>query len=116
MTRLLAFLLTLLLSAPAGAQPLAAGRNHIAAELVAESATPAPGQSVTIAFSFTPEPGWHGYWLNPGDAGQPARVQWQLPQGAQASELRYPVPEKLVIQGLMNHVFNGPHAFLATLR
>jgi DsbC/DsbD-like thiol-disulfide interchange protein/cytochrome c biogenesis protein CcdA len=116
MSRLLAFLLALLLAAPAAAQPLAAGRNHIAAELVAESATPKPGENVTIAFSFTPEPGWHGYWLNPGDAGQPARVQWQLPRGAEVSALRYPVPEKLVIQGLMNHVFNGPHAFLATLR
>jgi len=116
MTRLLAFLLTLLIAVPAAAQPLAAGRNHIAAELVAESAAPAPGQSVTIAFSFTPQPGWHGYWLNPGDAGQPARVQWQLPAGVEASALRYPVPERLVIQGLMNHVFNGPHAFLTTLR
>jgi DsbC/DsbD-like thiol-disulfide interchange protein/cytochrome c biogenesis protein CcdA len=116
MARLIAFLLALLLAAPAAAQPLAAGRNHIAAELVAESASPKPGETVTVAFSFTPEPGWHGYWLNPGDAGQPARVQWQLPAGVEASALRYPVPEKLVIQGLMNHVFNGPHAFLATLR
>ncbi|MFN3724965.1 MAG: protein-disulfide reductase DsbD family protein [Allosphingosinicella sp.] len=116
MARLLLLLASLFFAVPAAAQPLAAGRNHIAAELVAESATPAPGQTVTIAFSFTPEPGWHGYWLNPGDAGQPARVQWQLPQGVEASELRYPVPERLVIQGLMNHVFNGPHAFLATLR
>ncbi|WP_166039411.1 protein-disulfide reductase DsbD domain-containing protein [Sphingosinicella sp. YJ22] len=116
MIRLLAFLLTLLIAVPAAAQPLAAGRNHIAAELVAESATPAPGQSVTIAFSFTPEPGWHGYWLNPGDAGQAARVEWQLPDGAEVGALRYPVPERLIIQGLMNHVFNGPHAFLATLR
>ena len=26
-------------------------------------------------------PGWHGYWLNPGDAGLPMDVQWQLPRG-----------------------------------
>ncbi len=116
MARLLLLLASLFFAVPAAAQPLAAGRNHIAAELVAESATPAPGQSVTIAFAFTPEPGWHGYWLNPGDAGQPARVEWSLPAGAQVSALRHPVPERLVIQGLMNHVFNGPHAFLATLR
>ena len=116
MPRLLLLILALLLAAPAAAQPLAASRNHIAAELVAESAEPAPGQTVTIAFSFRPEPGWHGYWLNPGDAGQAARVQWSLPAGVQVSELRYPVPQRLVIQGLMNHVFEGPHALLATLR
>ena len=28
-----------------------------------------------------PNPGWHGYWLNPGDAGLPMDVQWQLPRG-----------------------------------
>src|SRR5688500_1652110 len=112
MTRPLTLLLSLLIALPATAQPLAAGRNHIAADLVAESSTPAPGRGVTIAFSVTPEPGWHGYWLNPGDAGQAARVRWSLPGGAEVSALRYPVPERLVIQGLMNHVFNGPHAFL----
>ena len=26
-------------------------------------------------------PGWHGYWLNPGDAGLPMDVDWQLPKG-----------------------------------
>ena len=26
-------------------------------------------------------PGWHGYWLNPGDAGLPMSVEWTLPAG-----------------------------------
>lgn len=89
--------------------------NHIAASLVAESATPAPGKTVTIAIRMVPEPGWHGYWQNPGDAGLAARLDWQLPKGVSVSAPRYPVPEKLVIADLMNHVFNGEHALLATL-
>jgi thiol:disulfide interchange protein/DsbC/DsbD-like thiol-disulfide interchange protein len=115
MIRLLLLLLALA-GGPAAAQPLAAGRNNIEVELVAETLAPAPGSDVTLAFSFTPKPGWHGYWLNPGDAGAPARVEWRLPAGAEAGPLRFPVPGTLLISGLMNYVFEGPHALLTTLR
>lgn len=90
----------------------AAAANHIRASLVAESATPAAGQAVTLAILMEPDKGWHGYWLNPGDAGQAARFDWTLPKGVTVSEPRYPVPEQLLIAGLMNHVFNGEHALL----
>ena len=42
--------------------------NNISAELVAEGAAVHGGQ-VMLAIHFTPKPGWHGYWKNPGDAG-----------------------------------------------
>jgi thiol:disulfide interchange protein/DsbC/DsbD-like thiol-disulfide interchange protein len=116
MVRLFLMLLALFGAVPAAAQPLAAGGNNIAASLIAESSQPAPGQTVTLAFSFQPRPGWHGYWLNPGDAGAPARVEWQLPTGVEAGALRYPVPTTLVISGLMNHVYEGPHALLTSIR
>ncbi|HAF41933.1 MAG TPA: thiol:disulfide interchange protein [Sphingobium sp.] len=92
------------------------GKAHIAARLVAESAAPAPGAGTTIAFAMTPEAGWHGYWENPGDAGLGMTVEWTLPKGVSIGRLRYPVPETLVISGLMNHVYEGPYAVLATLK
>jgi len=91
------------------------GRLHVAAQLEAESATPRPGQGTTIAFAMTPEAGWHGYWENPGDAGLGMTVKWTLPKGVTIGALRYPVPETLVISGLMNHVYEGPYGVLATL-
>ena len=30
---------------------------------------------------FKLEPGWHIYWKNPGDAGEPPHIQWTLPAG-----------------------------------
>ena len=116
MLRLLLAFLTLLAAAPAAAQPLQPRASNIPAELVAETRTPAAGGTVTLAFSFTPNPGWHGYWLNPGDAGAPARVEWQLPEGVTAEPLRFPVPQTLTISGLMNYVYEGPHAVLTGLR
>ncbi|NOU04464.1 MAG: thiol:disulfide interchange protein [Novosphingobium sp.] len=97
-----------------GAAPAAAAPTHIAAELIAESAV-APGQSVTLAVRMRPESGWHGYWQNPGDAGLGMTVNWQLPPGAKIGVLRYPVPETLLIGGLMNHVYNHDYAVLVDL-
>lgn len=97
----------------AGAQP-AEARNHIDAELLAESAT-APGGTVELAIHFRPEPGWHGYWSNPGDAGFGMRLDWTLPRGAAAGKPLYPVPQTLLVQGLMNHVYERDYAVLVPL-
>jgi len=111
---LLVLLCLPLLMAPAAAQvraPVAAQANHIAAELVAEGPA-APGEELTLALLFTPEPGWHGYWSNPGDAGYGMELGWNLPDGWQAGEPQYPVPHRLLISGLMNHVYEGRYAVL----
>ncbi len=89
---------------------------HLAIHLVAESDRPAPGSEVTLALDTTPQPGWHGYWENPGDAGFPAKLDWTLPAGATISSPRYPMPGTLLISGLMNYVFETPYAPLVTLK
>jgi DsbC/DsbD-like thiol-disulfide interchange protein/cytochrome c biogenesis protein CcdA len=60
--------------------------------------------------------GWHGYWLNPGDAGLPMRAAWSLPAGASLGPLRFPVPSRLTIAGLMNYVYERDHAVLTKLQ
>ena len=88
--------------------------NHIAARLVAEGPFK-PGQRQWLAIAFEPEPGWHGYWLNPGDAGYGMELDWQLPPKWDVMATDYPVPQRLVIGGLMNHVYEGPYAVLTEL-
>ena len=117
MTRLLFRLMTLLalVGAVVGAGPAwsqAPGERHVAMRLVAEGARPAPGSTVTLAFDARPEPSWHAYWKNPGDAGVETSAAWTLPAGMRAGELRYPVPERLLISGLMNYVYERPFAML----
>jgi DsbC/DsbD-like thiol-disulfide interchange protein/cytochrome c biogenesis protein CcdA len=84
-------------------------------QLVAEGPAP-PGGEVELAIHMRPAPGWHGYWLNPGDAGLPMDVKWQLPRGFVAGALRYPVPTRLTVADLMNYVFERDYAVLARLR
>ncbi len=111
---LLLFALSLLAPTLASAQLLlGGGANHIAARLIAESDTPAPGSNVDLAIAMTPESGWHGYWLNGGDAGFGMEIHWTLPPGVSIGELRYPVPQTLIIAGLMNHVYEQPYALIA---
>jgi DsbC/DsbD-like thiol-disulfide interchange protein/cytochrome c biogenesis protein CcdA len=105
-------LLALAFAAPSQAQlAVPSSTRHLAAELIAEG--PArPGETLTLALLFRPEPGWHGYWSNPGDAGLGMQLEWNLPEGWRAGEPLYPVPHRLLIAGLMNHVYEGEYAVL----
>ncbi|TIX50609.1 protein-disulfide reductase DsbD family protein [Alteraurantiacibacter aquimixticola] len=105
-------LAVMLLAAALPAQ--AQQQNHIAADLVAEAA-PVAGEAMQVAFLFRPEEGWHGYWSNPGDAGLGMRLDWNLPEGWEAGEPQYPVPQQLVIAGLMNHVYEHDYAVLVPI-
>lgn len=113
MPRLLYTLMTCLLLLGASTVVEAqAPPNNVPATLVAETVAPAAGSTITVAIRFDPKPGWHGYWQNPGDAGFGGKFVWTLPSGVTAGPPAYPVPTRLVIAGLMNHVFEEEHALL----
>jgi len=95
--------------------PFAAQAGGIEPQLVAEGPAPA-GKEVELAIHMRPAKGWHGYWQNPGDAGLPMDVQWQLPAGFSAGPLRYPVPTRLTVAGLMNFVYERDYAVLVRLK
>ncbi len=96
--------------------PARAQAPHIAAKLVAESPVPAPGGGTAIALTMAPEKGWHGYWSNGGDAGFGLEVEWNPPEGVTVEPFRYPVPDPLILFGMMNHVYEHPYALLADVR
>src|SRR5271169_101972 len=91
----------LLLRAPAWAidlQPRA-----VTASLWAERDGIAPGQSFTLGLRLSHAPGWHSYWVIPGDSGLPTRVTWRLPAGFSAGELQWPAPHRLAIGPLVDY-------------
>lgn len=90
-------------------------QNAIQPELVLESHS-VPGGEVELAILMHTTPGWHGYWLNPGDAGLPMSVEWTLPKGWSVGELRYPVPGRLLVAGIENYVYEKDYAVLTRLR
>ena len=108
--------LLLILAGPVNAQGAAA--NHIAAALRIEGPA-APGGTVMVALEMKPTKGWHGYWSNPGDAGFGMTLTWSqggAPADAAFGRPLYPVPETLVMAGLMNHVYEHDYAVLVPYR
>ena len=109
-------LAALLLSGGAAQAQLPGMEIHVHAKLETETSQPAPGRAVTLAFAMRPDPGWHGYWQNPGDAGEGLTLEWRLPPGLTAGTPRFPVPDTLIISGFMNYIYEEPHAVLVDLK
>lgn len=82
------------------AQPVRA--THATIELVTEPASIAPNHDFLAGLHFVLDPGWHVYWINAGDAGQPPHVDWKLPAGITAGALQFPSPQRLPLGPLMD--------------
>lgn len=68
---------------------------HSDAHIVSEVQAFQPGESFDVGLHITMEDEWHSYWLNPGDAGQPTNVEWELPDGVEVGGIQWPYPEKI---------------------
>jgi DsbC/DsbD-like thiol-disulfide interchange protein len=69
--------------------------QHARVELLARQTAIMPGSDVQLGIHFILEPGWHIYWINPGDSGQPPSFQWQLLPGFTAGEIQWPRPQRM---------------------
>ncbi|MGH8682395.1 MAG: protein-disulfide reductase DsbD domain-containing protein, partial [Burkholderiales bacterium] len=101
----LAVLAALLAATAAMAAPVRT--PHVEAELVSERTAVVPGQPLTIALRLAMIPGWHTYWRNPGDSGEPTRIEWRLPAGFAAGPIEWPIPRPLPVGPLMNYGYEG---------
>ncbi|MBI3505213.1 MAG: hypothetical protein HY059_10245 [Proteobacteria bacterium] len=84
-------------------------------ELVAERAAVGPGTRATVGVHLILEKGWHTYWRNPGDTGQPPRVAWTLPPGASAGEILWPAPKRIESAGAVSFGYEDEALLLAVV-
>ena len=82
-------------------------------DLVAEVQSIAPGEEFAVAFLLRPDPGWHIYWINAGDAGKPATLKWDLPDGFAADELTFPSPNFVPFGPLMSYGYDEETLLIA---
>lgn len=87
-----------------------------AVTLVSENSAAAPGSQVVVGIQFQLEPGWHIYWMNPGDAGQPPSVQWALPAGWAAGPIEWPAPFRLTNAAGVDYGYEGQATLLTKLK
>jgi thiol:disulfide interchange protein len=89
---------------PAWAAPVDTG--HLEAQLVARDATVAPGSTAYVALVQKIDKGWHTYWRNPGDSGEPTKIEWTLPAGWKAGDIVWATPHKLPFGPLTNYGYS----------
>src|SRR5882757_6703512 len=76
--------------------------DHLTVELVSARPEIAQGGDLTVGLVFALEEGWHVYWVNAGDSGEPPHVQWTLPKGITADPIQFPIPQRLPLGPLMD--------------
>ena len=89
--------------------------QHLTAELVALGPAIAPGGTQQVGLVLTLDKGWHVYWINPGDSGEPPRIAWTLPAGVTAGPMQFPIPKRLPLGPLMDFGYEGEVAFPVTI-
>ncbi len=103
-----------LLLCAAAAQAAGEQIPHGTLELVAENQWIAPGHEFYLSLHFQLEEGWHIYWVNPGDSGEPPHVTWQLPAGLTPGAIEWPTPRRLEASGIVNFGY-GDRVMLVVL-
>ena len=74
-------------------EPDSLGRpSPVRAELVADVSIIQSGNIIRLGVLFDIDPGWHIHWQNPGESGEPTKVEFQLPDGFEPGPLQWPAP------------------------
>ena len=61
------------------------------------------------------EEGWHSYWKNPGDSGEPTSINWSLPDGFEAGAIQWPFPHRIDASMLTSYGYSDEVLLLTTL-
>ena len=91
----------------AGAKAAGSPIPHGTLELVAENQWIAIGRPFYLGLHFQLEKGWHIYWVNPGDSGEPPRVTWQMPPGLSPGAIEWPAPQRLGTSSIVDFGYEG---------
>jgi thiol:disulfide interchange protein DsbD len=81
--------------------------GHVELQLLSADTVAAPGETAWVALSQSIAPGWHTYWRNSGDAGQPTQIVWSLPPGATVGAPVWPTPRRMREASLMTYGYQG---------
>ena len=84
---------------------------HLHVQIVVPAGQLNRGESANAGLYFKLEPGWHVYWQNAGDSGEPPHIKWTLPAGITAGALQFPAPKRLPLGPLMDFGYENEVLF-----
>ncbi len=87
----------------------------VSVSLVTEHTSVQPGTPFWIAINVEMDDHWHSYWKNPGDVGMPISVEWNLPEGYQASPIQWPTPKRYDLDSIIGYGYEGKAVLLSQI-
>ena len=95
-------LMLTLVAGPPGARGATPADPRVRVDLVSEVRSIAPGATFWVGVRQRITPGWHTYWVNPGDSGEPMTIDWKLPPAFSAGPVAWPHPHRIPVGPAMS--------------
>ena len=108
------FLVTLLFSYLIQAENLGSDSNS-SVEILSKEIVKISEDEYLIGVKFKFDQGWHTYWINPGDSGEKAKFDWNLPEGYKISNPKWPAPSTIPYPPLMTYGYENEVIILFSL-
>jgi len=108
--------IAVILSASICLAAFAVNAAHTKVRLLLSADTARPGDTVLAGVDMKMDPDWHTYWKNPGEAGMATKIEWQLPPGVTASDIQWPLPEKLPPAEVTTYGYSGEVVLIVPLK
>jgi DsbC/DsbD-like thiol-disulfide interchange protein len=89
---------------------------HAKIELIADLTPPRGNARLHAGLLFHLDPGWHIYWQNAGDSGEPPRIIWNLPAGYSAGPIEWPAPKRLGSGSIVDYGYEDQVLLMAPIR
>ncbi len=89
---------------------------HGTIEIIAQNESIEPGHGFNLGLHFQLEKGWHIYWANPGDSGEPPRVEWNMPKDITAEEIEWPTPHRLGTSTIVDYGYEDAVTLIVPVR
>ncbi len=95
---------------------VACAEELVTAQMMSDVSAIAPGKAFHVGVKLKIAPGWHVYWVNPGDTGIATKINFNLPEGFTAGAVQYPIPERVdVTGGMVSYAYSDEVMLMATI-
>lgn len=111
-----AILIALVLFAAASGDRAQSAPSHAKIELIADLTPPRGNARLHLGLLFRLDPGWHIYWQNAGDSGEPPKIAWNLPAGYSAGPIEWPAPKRLGSGSIIDYGYEDQVLLVVPIR
>ncbi len=99
--------------APASAQPVMSGSEHVSIRATSDFDQMHPGQLGLLAIDIIVEDGWHTYWPGVSETGYGISFDINAPECVELKDPIWPSPERhLQKGGILDHTYEGTNTVL----